>query len=213
MLSWLKCPRRSPPPSHMPALAFSRLPFHPCLAGMDALPYTFLFLEVIQKLQNSSSTPNRTSPLGQGSANVPAVRCCSTNPRAALQLRRHSPQNGHRPIRCGCLPAQLRRAWMSVLHGFRRKQCREHPVLYMSCGGLYIVQYCMYVYSFVNTLPPNLDVLQVGRCAFICEAMTASSSSSCTQSLFTDRTCSDTLRPCVLENRTCWWLTGFLQCN
>ena len=49
----------------------------PAAAGMDGHLYTGLLVEIMQKLQNSWSTPNRTSPRGPGAANVPAVRACA----------------------------------------------------------------------------------------------------------------------------------------
>ena len=62
---------------------------------MDAPPYTSLLLEVIQKLQNSSSTPNRTSPRGTGAANFPAVRvCAAVLPTHALRC-----SNGRTPLK------------------------------------------------------------------------------------------------------------------
>ncbi len=70
--------------THLPALRC----LTPAAAGMDAPPYTRLLILVVQKLQNSWSTPNRTSPRGTGAANVPAVRACAavlSTSRAALQ--------------------------------------------------------------------------------------------------------------------------------
>ena len=105
--------------SNIITTAITHLPALRCLtraaAGMDGPPYTCLLLWVAQKLQNSWSTPNRTSPRGTGAANVPAVRACAavlSTSRAALQSRQNSPQIGHRlqQIRRGCLPAQRRRA-------------------------------------------------------------------------------------------------------
>ena len=70
--------------AHLPALRC----LTPAAAGMDGPPYTCLLVGVIQKLQNSWSTPNRTSPRGPGAANAPAVRACAavlSTSRAALQ--------------------------------------------------------------------------------------------------------------------------------
>ena len=70
--------------THLPALRC----LTPAAAGMDAPPYTCLLVEVMLKLQNSWSTPNRTSPRGTGAANAPAVRACAavlSTSRAALQ--------------------------------------------------------------------------------------------------------------------------------
>ena len=70
--------------THLPALRC----LTPAAAGMDAPPYTCLLMEVMLKLQNSWSSPNRTSPRGPGAANVPAVRACAavlSTSRAALQ--------------------------------------------------------------------------------------------------------------------------------
>ena len=70
--------------AHLPALRC----LTPAAAGMDAPPYTRLLFGVAQKLQNSWSTPNRTSPRGPGAANAPAVRACAavlSTSRAALQ--------------------------------------------------------------------------------------------------------------------------------
>ncbi len=70
--------------THLPALRC----LTPAAAGLDAPPYTRLLVGVAQKLQNSWSTPNRTSPRGAGAANVPAVRACAavlSTSRAALQ--------------------------------------------------------------------------------------------------------------------------------
>ena len=78
--------------SNMITTAIAHLPALRCLtpaaAGMEAPPYTGLLILVAQKLQNSWSTPNWTSPLGTGAANVPAVRACAavlSTSRAALQ--------------------------------------------------------------------------------------------------------------------------------
>ena len=108
--------------THLPALAFSRLPLqdwtHP---------------STLVCLWRSCRSYKSPGPRQIGRRREDQVRrmcppcarallCCQTS-RAALQRRPHSPQIGHRRkrIRRGCLPAQRRSAGMSVLHCFRAR--------------------------------------------------------------------------------------------
>ncbi len=117
----------------MPALAFSRLPLVHA-AGLDAPPHTGLLILVIQKLQNSSSTPIWTSPRGPGTANVPAVRCCAANiTRCAVVIILSSKWPETHPTLLPSCSASARRnerfeLFPRSLHAALRKCRRPAPV-------------------------------------------------------------------------------------
>jgi len=74
-------------------------------------PYTTVLVLVTTNLHNSWSSPTLTSMQETGAIITISLHACLllfANPRPELQLRRHSPQMGHRRKQrpYGCIPAQ-----------------------------------------------------------------------------------------------------------